>query len=173
VIPATALLDLGSVAATLAGLVTTFPVRDRRRRLATIVCDVLMLLAMVDTAPSGAGLLAPVGWAAILLAAALTATAWVARDRVARDRPRVLHALGMIVMAGLLVASSSSSSSLHAAAAHVGHDGATGALVSAAVMAYVLATAVSTVRGVVLREASWHPLFSGVAVALMGLACIL
>jgi len=109
---------------------------DRARvRPPEVAASVLMLLAMLDAAVFG--VVAPVYWTAVLLAAAVALAAW--RRPRQRRAPRVpasmtLHTtLGMVVMAGLQVAMGG-----HAPAHGHGHGVALAPVVIAAAAGYVL-----------------------------------
>jgi hypothetical protein len=123
-----------------------------RSRAPELLVSLMMVVAMVDVAVLG--LVAPVGWAAALVAAALVHSAVRGRRRGAEplDRMAVMTALGLVVMAVQVLAMATGHSA--PVAADHGHQGMPlVALVAATGAAYTLAAGVLAVRhpGVLAR----------------------
>lgn len=145
-----------------------------RARAPELAASVLMVLAMADAA-TGAGLIAPVFWAVLLIAAAMTLAALRGRRRSGASHPvplmAVMTTLGLVVMAALTVAMG-----VHATGHTDGHAHGVGAAglalgVGAVTAGYVGASGVLAVRGMPRLDRLQYAAM-GASTLLMGLAVL-
>lgn len=145
-----------------------------RARAPELAASVLMVLAMADAA-TGAALIAPVFWAALLVVAAIALAAVRGRRRAegthATPGMTIMTTLGLVVMAALTIAMGAHGSG-HAGG-HGHGVGAAGLAVGVGGMtaAYVGASAVLAVRGMPRLDRLQYAAM-GASTLLMGLAAL-
>lgn len=135
-----------------------------RYRVLRAAGDALMLAAMVDAGPFGAGVFAPLAWAALLVGGAMS-TAFVTRRRaMVMD---VIPPIGMILAAALLLVSPGAIVS--PGHPEMGHGGILLTGLLAGVVVFVIA-ACGAARSSGSAFASAHTLAAAGSVALMAVA---
>jgi len=129
-------------------------IAQRPRMIRAVACDALMLIAMIDS--NGAGILAVVVWAVALLGAAMVTSALSARGAPGVVSTEYLQPVAMILMAGLML----SSSSMHTVLADVtdqGHVAHAAVSIAALLWGGVIAFVVATVAAIVREWMVTHP----------------
>ncbi len=141
------------------------PADERRER---IVASVLMTAAMLDAA--ALHLIAPIAWAAVLLAAALVSSA-SRRWRAGRGEHGVYTPAGLVVMAALIASSTHGDPCSTAAATHA-HGGPTLAGICAALTVAYTAASAHRMRNGSPADRAHHAAMGG-STALMALGALL
>jgi hypothetical protein len=122
---------------------------ERHSVIRVVVRDLLMLLAMLDI---GSGLVRPIVWAALLVTVAMV-TALAARRGV-DARTDLSQSIGMILMAGLLLAPGTSVG----AASHAGmsHDGALPMATVEGIVVFAVVTVAGFAQGRTETAGRWR-----------------